>query len=115
MHVDGWVSLTPPRDPTATGRPKSLIDTRPIPARVPEITVYARSHRLDDDWRADLQAGAPAAEPGNSDAAQWGVPGVRMPPVWTSPEQQRLMSIKTDALGLCGALGWYVQCPNKRP
>ncbi len=115
MPVDGWASLAPPANPAWIGGPKSLIDTRPVVARSSGITVYARSHKLDDDWRADLRAGAPAAEPGLSDAAQWGVPGVRMPPVYTSPEQQRLMSVKTDALGLCGALGGYVQCPNMPP
>ena len=110
MQVDDWFSLGPILRPPA--RPEGQpIGSEPTIDRSEEITVYGRRHTRDDEWRLDFAAKVPQYEASNSDAAQ---PLVAYPN-YTSPDQQRMMSEKTDALGLCGALGGYVQCPNLPP
>jgi hypothetical protein len=73
--------------------------------------VFARRQNQQAEWRAALHSSAPTDEPASSAAAQRLVPIID----YTSADQQRLMSEKTDWLGLCGALGGYIQCPNKPP
>ena len=108
MPIDAWSSLSP--DPVAAPQTRA-VDTRLPSTTAEEITVLGRNRHQDQDWRADLRAGDTVYEASNSDSAQPLVPF----PAWTSPEQQRLMSDKTEFLGLCGALGGYIQCPNKAP
>ena len=106
MPIDAWATLAPAPSSIA---PK--LDTAPAPDNAEQITVFAHANQRDAEWRADLAGQVPAYEATNSDAAQPVLPF----PQWSSPEQERLMSLKTDALGLCGALGGYIQCPNKAP
>ena len=104
MPVDNWYSLSPlQKIPALSDRRQ--IDTEATSSETEELTVYGRSHKRDDDWRMDFAAKVPQYEASNSDAAQPLVPY----PTYTSPDQQRMMSEKTDALGLCGALWSYVQ------
>ncbi len=107
MPIDAWATLAPAPSHIAT--PK--LDTTPAPDNAEQITVFAHTNQRDEEWRAELAGQVPAYEATNSDAAQPVLPF----PQWSSPEQERLMSLKTDALGLCGALGGYIQCPNKAP
>jgi hypothetical protein len=113
MPIDTWSSLSPdPAWPPASRTPPAgALDTRVPSPNAEEITVLGRNRHQDRDWRADLRAGDTVYEASNSASAQPLVPF----PEWTSPEQQRLMSDKTEFLGLCGALGGYIQCPNKSP
>ncbi len=106
LEVSAWFDLGP------AGGSNTKFDTAAAPPNSEEITVYAKTHNHDADWRADVAAGQPVYEAGNSEAAQPGYGGY---PQYTSAEQERLMSIKSDLLGLCGALGGYIQCPNKPP
>jgi hypothetical protein len=107
LRVAGWFSLEPAsKPPHANG-----ITLAPEPDRDEHITVYAPRNKSEFDKRNDLLAHDQAYEPANSAAAQTVIPDL----AYASPEQQRLMSIKTDLLGLCGALGGYIQCPNKPP
>jgi hypothetical protein len=110
MRVDTWFGLGLSHEPSRAGR-DSKNDMAPAQENAEQITVYARPHDRDSNRGAALRANDPVYEAGASTAAQPLVPY----PSYTSPEQERLMSIKTDALGLCGALGGYIQCPNKSP
>jgi hypothetical protein len=107
MPIDAWATLAPA--PSHIASPK--LDTTPAPDNAEQITVFARANQRDEEWRAELAGQIPAYEAINSEAAQPVLPF----PQWSSAEQERLMSLKTDALGLCGALGGYIQCPNKAP
>ena len=107
MPIDAWVTLAP--QPSSIAAPK--LDISPAQDTAEQITVFARARQRDAEWRAELASQVLAYEAANSDAAQPLLPFAQ----YTSPEQERLMSLKTDALGLCGALGGYIQCPNKGP
>ena len=111
MPIDTWSSLVPEPSARTPRQPGGTIDTRVPPAPAEEITVIGRNRHYDADARADIRAGDIAYEASNSASAQPLLPF----PEYTSPEQQRLMSDKTEFLGLCGALGGYIQCPNRAP
>jgi hypothetical protein len=110
LQVTNWFDLTTSQNAWPPGGRGGQIDTLPRPLTVEEITVFGRRHDREAEWRADIAAGQPIYEAGDSESARPSYGGYLQ---WTSPEQERLMSIKTDALGLCGALGGYIQCPNK--
>ena len=109
MHVDPWATLAPP--PTLIAPPRPL-NMAPPTGRAEQVTVYAHPHPRDAEWRAELAGKAPAYEAANADAAQ---PSFGFYPRYTSADQQRLMSEKSELLGICGALGGYIQCPNPPP
>ena len=112
MQVTNWLDLGSKANASAPSVGlRHQIDMAPPPPSSEEITVYGQTHNRDVDWRADIEARQPVYEATNSDATKSLIPY----PEYISPEQERLMSIKTDALGLCGALGGYIQCPNKQP
>lgn len=96
----------------ALGGPRRQIDLTPAPLTVEDVIVTVRHHSPDAEWRADVAAQAPAYEAPSSAAARQ---IYARPFGWTSPEQQRLMSTKTELLGLCNGLGGYIQCPNLAP
>lgn len=111
VRVTQWFDLAPlPNTPPGAGELGRQLDIT-APPNSEQITVYGQKHNREADWRADIATRQPVYEPAGSDAAQSLIPYLE----YASPEQQRLMSIKTDALGLCGALGGYIQCPNKQP
>ena len=107
MQVDTWFSLSAVQKSPELPEDKRS-DATDAAGGTEEITVYGRGHKRDDEWRLESAAKTPQYEASNSDAAQPLVPY----PTYTSSDQQRMMSEKTDAFGLCGALWSYVQCPN---
>jgi hypothetical protein len=110
MAIDGWYTLAPPPAAPIAASVKKQLDTTPVPDGSEWITVFATRHNRDADWRGDQLAAVPVYEAENSAAAQ----RLYAPsPSWDSPEEQRLMSNAKDAMGLCGALGGWVSCPNK--
>ena len=110
MPIDGWYTLAPQPPPSIAVSVNKQLDTTPAPDGSEWITVYGRRHNRDADWRGDKQADLPVYEAQNSEAAQRLYAGS---PIWYTPGQQRLMSDAKDALGLCGALGGWVTCPNR--
>ena len=111
MPIDHWAALEPQSVPTAPVMPGGhRLDTSIAPDGSESIIVLGHGRHRDQDWREDLLAAAPIYEARNSAAAQ---PLYAPPAVWDSPEEQHTMSSAKDALGLCGALGGWVTCPNK--
>jgi hypothetical protein len=105
--IDGWYTLAPA---AGAGLIRSF-DSTPAGEDRDNITVYGRRGRdLEADWRAELRASAPQYEARSSAAAQ---PLYGGQAVWSSPEQEHVMSGAKDSLGLCGALGGLITCPDK--
>ena len=110
MPIDLWVPLSAPVSLIAPAGSGKGLDTSPPVDRSEQITVYARRHNYDREWREDQQAAAPFYDARQSDAAQ---PLYATGPVWDSPEQQHVMSDAKASMGLCGALGGLITCPNQ--
>jgi hypothetical protein len=106
MPIDGWFSLAP----AGSGLIRKF-DATPGAEDTENITVYGRRGRdLEAEWRAAERASEPQYEARNSAAAQ---PLYGGQAEWASPEQQHIMSDAKESMGLCGALGGLVTCPNK--
>jgi hypothetical protein len=111
MPIDDWVALEPQSVPAAPVMPGTRrLDTSVAPDGSESIIVPGHGHHRDQDWREDQLAAAPIYEARNSAAAQ---PLYAPPAVWDSPEEQHTMSSAKDAMGLCGALGGWITCPNR--
>jgi hypothetical protein len=108
-QVATWFDLRSPFIVPRANIPRIVL--QPFPSSSEQIVVYGHKTSRDADWRADIEAGSPTYEANNSDAAQWLVPFRE----WSTPTEERLMSIKSEWLGICGALGGYITCPNKPP
>ena len=107
MPIDGVFDLAPPPESGLIRK----FDTVQSAGDTENITVYGRRGRdLDAEWRAADRASEPQYEARNSTSAQ---PLYGGQAVWSSPEQQHIMSDAKDALGLCGALGGLLSCDNK--
>ena len=107
MPIGDW-SLGPSDEAAPLDAFSRRMGITPAPDHTEQLVVYGQSHKRDEAWREDIQSKQPGYEASNSDAAMPLVPYA----AYISADQQRMMSEKTDAMGLCGALGGYVQCPN---
>ena len=107
MPIDGWFDLAPA---AGSGLIRKF-DRVQSQDDAENITVYGRRKRDPDAvWRDELRASEPQYEARASAAAQ---PLYGGQAVWSSPEQQHIMSDAKDAMGLCGALGGLLSCDNK--
>ena len=107
MQVIPWLELGVSQSWLVKAPAGQALDLKPPPGNFEEITVYGRRGRAAAEARRPVEL---QYEAGQSQAAQ------RLyakGPDWDGPDEQRLMSNAKEALGLCGALGGLLTCPNE--